>query len=121
MKPTVGIVIVLLILAAAAGRMLWYYGEQPAAGEPIATRMPVACAECGQAYVAEVGRQPSKCHYCGKQSAWRAQQCRNPDCKTIFPMIRNEDNSLAEESRKCPKCGSERVGEVSPDDISEPE
>ena len=101
--------------------MLWYYGQKPAAGEPVATRMPVACAECGKAYVAEIGRQPAKCHYCGKIAVWRAQQCRNKDCQFVFPMVRNQDNSLAEEWRKCPQCGCEHTGEVSPDDISEPE
>ena len=121
MKPTVGVVIVLLLLAVAGGRMFWYYGTEPEPGEPVVTRLPVACAACGKAYVAEIGKQPAKCVYCGEQTVWRARQCRNKDCGCIFPMIRNEDNSLAEESHKCPQCGGQRIGEVSPDDISEPE
>ena len=80
--------------------------------------MPVACAACGQAYIATVGRQPAKCHYCGKEAVWRASQC--VQCGALVPMVGGQFSEGQMELR-CPKCGGSRfTTEVSPDGLEEP-
>lgn len=120
MKSTVLVTLLIVVVVAAGVRLLWFYGSRPTAGEPIAHLMPVACEACGKVYAATVGRQPARCRYCGQQSAWRAQKCYAERCGAIFPVVRDEDQPVVSDAHYCPKCGSGRIGEVLPDDITEP-
>lgn len=120
MKSVVPVTVLLLVIVAAGVRLLWFYGSRPEAGEPIPHFMPVACEACGQAYAATVGRQPAKCRYCAETAVWRAQKCFAEKCGVIFAVVRGQDQPLESELRRCPKCGSARVGEVPDDEVAEP-
>jgi hypothetical protein len=120
LKTWIVVTLLALVTAAAGVRLLWFYASKPETGEPIAHQMPVACDACGRAYAAKVGRQPAKCRFCGEVRVWRAQKCYAEDCGAIFPIVRGIDEPAASDSPRCPRCGSYRVGQVQPDDITQP-
>jgi len=119
-KSTVWATILIIVIIAAVIRLAWHYGSQPDPGEPVAHRMPAACAACGKAYDDKIGRQPAKCRYCGEVAVWRAVQCREKDCGAVFPLVREPGEIQVSSKARCPKCGSERYGEVRPNAIQSP-
>ena len=118
MKSTALTALLIIVILAALARLLWYFGSRPEPGEPVAHLMPAACAACGKAYQDTIANQPAKCRFCGAETVWRAAQCR--DCGTVFPLIRDPSRLDPGELGRCPKCGSRRTGEVSPDAIAQP-
>ena len=108
-------IVALIVIVASAGFLISYYAKQPKPGQTVLHRAPVACDACGKAYITMLGDQPAKCYYCEQQTAWRAIQCA--DCKAIIPMVSGKFSG--ESSRVCPKCGSSRLTEVSPDGLEE--
>jgi hypothetical protein len=119
-KSGAAVTLLALVIVVAGVRLLWFYGSKPEAGEPVPHLMPVACEACGKAYVDTVGRQPTKCRFCGEMRAWRAQKCFAADCGVIFPIVQAEGESVVSDFSRCPKCGSSRVGRVPEDEVSQP-
>lgn len=121
MKSPVLVGILVLIVVVAVARLLWFYGSQPEAGEPIAHAMPAACEACGKAYAASLGKQPAKCKICGEVALWRAFRCTKSDCGAFFP-YKGADKSITEQPEiVCPKCGGHNYTvEISPDELEQP-
>jgi len=108
-------IVALIVIVVSVGFLVSYYAKQPEPGQVALHRAPVACEACGKAYITMLGDQPAKCYYCGEQAAWRAIQCA--DCKAIIPMVSGKFSG--DSDRICPKCGSSRLREVSPDGLEE--
>ena len=121
MKSRVWTAVLAVIILGAGFRLLWFYISAPAPGETVKHLMPVACAACGKVYAAQVGEEPTKCKYCGKRTAWRAQKCFNTKCGTIFPLVKDPATAREPGDRaRCPKCGSTRTGEVPGNEVAKP-
>lgn len=120
MKSTVTTTFLLVVIIGAGVWVTYFYASEPAPGETIPHRMPVACEACGKAYEDIVGRQPTKCRLCGERKAWRALMCYEKDCGVIFPMVRSEGKTTREQLGVCTKCGSSMTGEVPGDAVKKP-
>lgn len=92
--------ILVALIAGCGVWLLYYYKSQPDAGEPVAVRLPIACASCGSAYVSSLGKQPAICKDCGKETAWRCRKCKA--CGTFVPLIKLEGKS--QPTGECGKC-----------------
>jgi len=110
-------ILALLVIIGSAVWLFTYYRSQPAPGQTVLHKAPVACAACGKAYIAMLGDQPAKCHYCGEQAVWRAKMCAK--CGAIVPIEKDLSSGAEAKPRRCPKCGG-RLKEVPPDAVQEP-
>jgi DNA-directed RNA polymerase subunit RPC12/RpoP len=115
--------LLILVILGCATWLIYYYASQPDPGETEQHLAPLACTGCGKAYIGMIGDEPGKCHYCRKETVWLAHKCMNPSCGAIVPWVRDLgfDSVTAAGPDKCPKCGGDVFGEVSPDEIKKPE
>lgn len=114
MKNVWAIVAVVVILVA--GYILSrHYSAKKELGHTQAFRQAVCCDACGKAYITKTGEFPIKCYYCGELNAWSALQCA--ECNHIFPIVEGRYPDFA--SRACPKCGKNKLKEVSPNGLEE--
>jgi len=107
-----------LLIAVIVGCGVWlfvYQKSKPAKGATVAHLQPLACSSCEKYYAMEVGDLPTKCHYCGKPTAWHAAKCAN--CGAIVPIPVKTSFQGPTEPVPCPKCGKSRYGEVPFDEI----
>lgn len=113
------LVLALLLFAGSGVWLFYYYRSQPAPGETVMHRAPVACEGCGKAYDGEIGDQPGVCHFCRERKLWKAHKCLQ--CKSVVPIVQTPggDGGVVY-SRVCPKCGGKRFGEVQVEDVSPP-
>jgi DNA-directed RNA polymerase subunit RPC12/RpoP len=113
---TVWPIVALVVIAGCVWFLTDYYKKQPAPGQTVLHKAPVACASCGKAYITMLGDQPAKCFFCGQQTLWRARQCA--ECGAIIPVVGGPSHG-ASSSLVCPKCGKSHFKEVSPDGLEE--
>lgn len=109
-------IVALIVIVGSVGFLVSYYAKQPAPGQAVAHRAPVACEACGKAYITMISDMPAECFYCGEQAVWRALQCA--ECGAIFPVTKDTSHG-ASSSLVCPKCGKSSFKEVSSDGLEE--
>ena len=103
------IITVLVLLAFALALFLVYTRiiRQP----PHQASEVVVCAECHHVFEVTVsarrGGAPYECANpaCGKKTAFLAFQCKNPECRAIFPVTPEQMRSG--EEIVCPACGEQ--------------
>jgi len=108
-------IVALIVIVVSVWFLVSYYAKQPEPGKTVPYRAPVACEACGKAYITMLSDQPAKCYYCGEIRVWRAMQCAK--CSAIFPASPSTWGDSG--AKVCPKCGSPRLKEVSPDGLEE--
>lgn len=109
-------VLALLVIIGCAAWLFLYYRSQPAPGQAVAHRAPVACEACGQAYITMISKEPAKCYFCGETTVWSAAQCVK--CGAIVPIVGGPSYRAAS-SLRCPECEGTRFKEVPPDELEE--
>lgn len=118
MKSPVGIIAILVIIASA-GWLIFYNKSQPVAGSAVQSMTPLYCTSCHKAYAKLAGDLPTKCHFCGEQTAWRAKKCVK--CNEFVGWTQQSAFQTGGEAVKCEKCGSTKLREVRPDEIEKVE
>ena len=104
-RSSVVTVLVLLAFVLAAYLVYTRIIRQP----PHEMNEVVVCAHCQHVFLVKVsarrGGAPYECERCKQKSAYLAFQCRNPECRAIFP-VTPEEMARGEEIL-CPDCGDQ--------------
>lgn len=100
------------VIIGSAAWLIYWNKSQPKPGETVPNLTPLYCTSCNKAYAMLAGDLPTKCHFCGKQTAYRARQCAK--CKAIVPFTKTQgfSDKGQGEAEKCIKCGDKRLMEV---------